>query len=152
MRRRRGIRTTNLNKKEAVKMKTTVKGIMMALIIFFCSASVALAYNVNWPTGVPGGQGATHFGQIYPNFITLGQHLVLDVDREIGDLYLYCIFEDGSPGTVFFTSGAVWPAFLYGKRVGSDPVTRIAIFDFYVSGSGIVGTFAFWDTFSLYGL
>ncbi|MBE9570458.1 MAG: hypothetical protein IMF11_07520 [Proteobacteria bacterium] len=131
-------------------MKTTVKGIMMALIIFFCSASVVSAYNVNWPT--LGGQGATHFGQIYPDFITTGQHLVLDIDRDTGDLYLYCIFADGSPGTVQFVDGSLWPAFLYGLFLDRDPVTQIAIFDFFISGTGIPGTFAFWATFSLYGL
>ena len=130
-------------------MKTTMKGLMMALIIF-CSASVALAYTVNWPTVVRGEQGATHVGIIIGDYAASGQHVVVDIDQVTGDMYIYSIYgSDASPGTVQYTDGKVWPAFLYGKIVGSDSVTGYNIYDVYVSGSGIGGTFAYWNTFSL---
>ena len=147
---RGGIRTTNPDKKEEVKMKTIVKGIMMALIIF-CSASVALAYyTVNWPTTVNGDeQGATHQGVIVPN-VAPGVHMIVDIDLETGDLYIYKIHgSDGSPGNVQFPDGRVSPAFMYGKMVGRDSVTGAHIYDVYVSGSGVAGTFAFCCTVSL---
>ena len=131
-----------------MKIRTTLKGIMIALVIF-CSASVVLAvqpYQVNWPTD----QGATHSGIIIPDAATTGQHLIGDIDLTTGDLYVYQIYgSDGSPGNVRYTDGSVAPAFMYGKKVGSDPVTAYTIYDVYVSGSGVGGTFAYCCTISM---
>jgi hypothetical protein len=136
-----------LEKKGGRIMKNFVRSIVMSLMIFGCASVASAWYQVTWPTTV----GATHVGQIYENFAAFGQHVVVDIDLQTGDLYLYGIFQDGSRGTVQYTDGTLWPAFLYGLRVGTDAVSGVAIFDVYCSGSGLPGTFGFFGTFALAG-
>lgn len=128
-------------------MKNLVRSIVMSLMIFGCASVASAWYQVTWPTAV----GATHVGQIYENFAALNQHVICDVDLNTGDLYLYGIMSDGSRGTIIYTDGSIWPAFLYGFRRGTDPVSGVAIFDVYCSGSGLPGTFTFFGTFALAG-
>ena len=128
-------------------MRLLRRSIVVAVFLTLLIASQALAFsNVYWPSGL-----ATHFGQIYGNFVASGVHTVLDQDLQTGDLYLYTIRSDGSLGTITFTDGSLWPAFYYGYRVGNDPVSGVGIFDFYASGTGLSGTFGFFGTYSLAG-
>ncbi len=115
--------------------------IAISLLIGVAMVSVpasAQTFQCYWPD--PGGA----VGYVITNVDGFGALLIFTYNP-VGDIFAYTVDSSG-PKTVNFGGGSMLPAYFYGQYKGNDSLTGKPIYDFYVSGSGVMGSFAYIGT------
>ncbi len=118
------------------KVKTLLAVICLVAGVALVSSAVSAAtYQCYWPD--PGGA----VGYEITNVDGAGALLVFTYNP-VGDIFAYTVNQNG-PITINFAGGGMLPAYFYGQYIGNDSLTGKPIYDFYVSGSGVMGSFAY---------
>ncbi len=117
------------------KFKLFCAAICVVGAMAFASTSIAQTFMCYWPD--PGGA----VGYEITNVDNFGAMLIFTYDP-VGDIFAYTV-DSAGPKTVTYADGSMLPAYFYGQYVGNDSLTGKPIYDFYVSGSGVAGSFAY---------
>ena len=121
------------------KVKTLLVAICLVASVALVSSAVSAAtFQCFWPD--PGGA----VGYVITNVDGFGALLVFTYNP-VGDIFAYTVDSSG-PKTVNFGGGGMLPAYFYGQYKGDDSLTGKPIYDFYVSGSGVMGSFSYIGT------
>ncbi len=120
------------------RFKMFCAAICLMAVMAMATAAVAATYECYWPD--PGGA----VGYEITNVDGAGALLVFTYNP-VGDIFAYTVNSSG-PITINFGGGSMLPAYFYGQYKGTDSLTGKPIYDFYVSGSGVMGSFAFIGT------
>ena len=122
------------------KIKVMMIVALFALGMVLATSQVkAQTYPCYWPAAAAG-----YMGYVITQIDSYGDVIVFHYNPA-GDMFAYTV-SPGGPVSIKFSDGSTLPAFFFGDYQGTDPVSGVSMYNFYVSGTGAPGTFVSWGT------